>query len=214
MKKFFTITLFMISFMIISCNSSQKKAEEQAKKEAAELAEARAQAIQDSIKNELAIIEADSIEQSKIKSYNVKMLSGKHKYGGSAKITYMSQQMLLAENEETAEKEMWTDDKKATRAKLIKEFDRGGRIRLDIERETIESANTEWFTIIIKDMEENEIYREKLSSSIPNVPIGNRYWWNLKTIGIEQRLNAPFYVYVTEVGADEPFKFEVTPVYK
>ena len=48
----------------------------------------------------------DSIEDSQIKSYAVKRISGKHKYGGVTKIEYKSLSQILFETEQKAEKEI------------------------------------------------------------------------------------------------------------
>lgn len=153
----------------------------------------------------------DSIEESQIKGYSIKKLSGKLKYGGSTKIEYNSLLQILAETEATAEKEMWTKKEKQYQLESYKDVCKGGRIILKIERTTIGGANTEYFTIIVKDLNELELYRTKLDSDIPNTPNSNDYWWNISVRDISQRIKAPFYVYVVDAIEKETFKFEVTP---
>ncbi len=50
----------------------------------------------------------DSLEETQIKGYSIKKLSGKLKYGGSNKMEYHSFLHVLAETEAASEKEMWT----------------------------------------------------------------------------------------------------------
>ena len=175
-------------------------------------------AIQDSIKNaeELEFQEArqDSVDAMQIKGYLVKKLSGKHKYSGVTKIEYKSLSQILSEIEKKAKKEMWTNEDKQSKIVAYKSFSKGGQIRLDIERTTIGAANTEYFSIIIKDIDEKELCRFDLESRIPETPNSNDYWWNIGIQTIEKRIKAPFYVYVIDRLEDAPFKFEVTPIKK
>ncbi|PHR49845.1 MAG: hypothetical protein COA32_01540 [Fluviicola sp.] len=160
----------------------------------------------------IAQLKKDSIEDSQIKRYSVEKISGKHKYGGATKIQYKSLFQLLSEIEKKAKKEMWTYEEKKSKIDAYKSFYKGGEIRLDIERTTLGAANTKYFSIIIKDLDENELYRKDLDSNIPETPKSNDYWWNISIEGIDKRIRAPFYVYVVDKLEDAPFKFEVTPV--
>ena len=169
----------------------------------------------DSLKPEFEKKQAltDSIEQSPTKEgYSIRMISGKHKYGGSTKIEYKSLSQILSETEKKAEKQMWTSEDLQSTLETYKRLYKGGQIRLDIERTTIGAANTEWFSIIIKDLAENELYRVDLDSKIPETPNSNDYWWNLSIQGIDKRIKPPFYVYVVDRLEDAPFKFEVTSI--
>ena len=69
-------------------------------------------------------------------------------------------------------------------AEEYKESASGGRVSLYIMRLTIDGANTDMFTVIIRDStDKNEIYRKELKSSVPETPstsTGN-YWWNYST---------------------------------
>jgi hypothetical protein len=172
--------------------------------------------VQDSIRKvkelEIAQIKQDSIEDAQIKSYSIRKISGKHKYGGTTKIEYKSLSQILSETEKKAKKEMWTSEDLQSKLEAYKSLYIGGQIRLDIERTTIGAANTEYFSIIIKDLAENELYRVDLDSDIPETPISNDYWWNISIVGIDKRIRAPFYVYIVDRLQDAPFKFEVSPI--
>ena len=174
--------------------------------------------VQDSIRKvkelEIAQFKQDSIEDSQIKSYSIRRISGKHKYGGVTKIEYKSLSQILSETEKEAKKEMWTSEDLQSKIEGYKSLYKGGQIRLDIERRTIGAANTEYFSIIIKDLAENELYRVDLDSDIPETPNSNDYWWNISIEGIDKRIRAPFYVYIVDKLGDAPFKFEVSPIKK
>ena len=174
--------------------------------------------VQDSIKKvkelEIAQIKLDSIEDAQIKGYSIRKISGKHKYGGVTNIEYKSLSQILSETEKKAKKEMWTGEDLQSKLEAYKSLYIGGQIRLDIERTTIGAANTEFFSIIIKDLAENELYRVDLDSDIPETPNSNDYWWNISITGIDKRIRAPFYVYIVDRLEDAPFKFEVSPIKK
>ncbi len=172
----------------------------------------------DSIKkaNDLneALARKDSIEETEVKKYIVKRLSGKHKYGGVTKIEYQSLTQLIADLKTRSNSEMWTKEKLESTIELYKNICKGGSIRLSIERPTIDAADTRFFSIIIKDKNENEKYRVDLPSDIPETPNSNDYWWNIRSEWIPERIEKPFFVYVVDRLADEPFKFEVNKVKK
>jgi hypothetical protein len=154
----------------------------------------------------------DSIDAKQIKGYSVKKLAGKHKYGGITKIEYKSLSQILSELEKKSKNEMWSNEEKQSKIDAYKIICKGGEIRLDIERTTIGAANTEYFSIIIKDIDEKEICRFDLDSDTPETPILNDYWWNISIQPIDKRIKTPFYIYVVDRLEDTPFKFEVTQI--
>ena len=214
--KTFLLTV-ALGTILFSCNinSGQRNSGTQAQNKTSDN---KSSELEDSIKKvnkiELAEIRQDSLDAIQIKEYSVKILSGKHKYGGVTKIQYQSLTQLIADAIKDSEKEMWSKEKLQSRIDLYKRACIGGIIRLDIERTTIGSANTEYYSIIIKDIAENELYRVDLESDIPETPNSNDYWWNIHREWIAKRIKAPFYVYVVEIGQDAPFKFEVTAIKK
>ena len=99
---------------------------------------------------------------------------------------------------------------------------KGGVIELYITRADSNLVNFKWFTVIITDMTDNEIYREELPDTIPAAfkrppsslgsYISPGTWWNLTSIYIPEKIEGPFYVYVIDNAATENsrFKFLVT----
>jgi len=89
----------------------------------------------------------------------------------------------------------------------------GGAITIYLMRSTIGAANTDYFTIIVKDSLENEIYREKLPNRIPSVPeSGSPFWTNWGYISIPTPLHGKNFIYVIDgLGGDNntKFKFEI-----
>ncbi|MCI1265107.1 MAG: hypothetical protein LKG19_00950 [Saprospiraceae bacterium] len=213
MKKLTLLVTIACGIILFSCNSNtgQKSSENQAS-----AMTDHSSVIQDSIKKaeefEYQQTRQDSIDATQIKGYSIKKLSGKHKYGGVTKIEYQSLAQLIDEAKKQSEKEMWPKEKLQSTIDVYKSGWKGGLVRLYIERTTIGSANTEMFSIIMKDTNENELFRVELDSDIPEYSSDN--WWNYGYAYIDKRIKVPFYVYVVDRLEDAPFKFEVTSIKK
>jgi hypothetical protein len=162
--------------------------------------------------NDLSELEQDTFDESQIIDYSVEKISGSHKYGGATDIEYKSLAQLIDETTKKSEKEMWGKEQLERRINSLRNSAIGGRIILEIERKTLEEAKTNQYTFIIKDLDENEIYRKRFESTeTPEMPDwGKDYWWNLDLCDIEKRIKSPFYVYIIEPRQDAPFKFKVT----
>jgi hypothetical protein len=209
----FSFILF-VGLLLFSCNSKSENKKAEVKSKQTETAPNTIQA-GEADKIELEQQLQDSIEQSKIKGFSVKQISGKHRYGGITKIEYKCLAQVLFDVEQRADKQMWTKEDKISAIQACKVAGKGGQIRLDINRSTIEAANTDMFSIIIKDIDEKEIWRTELPSKTPETPSSNPlgdFWWNIKFKGIDKRIKAPFYVYVVDRLEEAPFKFEVSPI--
>jgi len=109
---------------------------------------------------------------------------------------------------------MWTKEHFQSEIKMEKFIYVGGQIILHIERTTIGSANTEFFTIIIKDSDENEILRKTLKSDIPDPSYSNDTWRNFALCSVDKRIKTPFFVYIVDAIEEETFKFEVNAIKK
>lgn len=122
---------------------------------------------------------------------------------GNTNIDWKSQQELSDELTKQANNEMWTEaDKKGI--KVTVDASKGGEIMAYIARTSIEWANTENFTVIIKDKAGVEILRKKLKNDVPEVPIKGDYWWNITTITIPKKLDFPFDVFLIDAGSSIP----------
>jgi NhaP-type Na+/H+ or K+/H+ antiporter len=115
--------------------------------------------------NDLSELEQDTIDESQIIDYSVEKISGSHKYGGATDIEYKSLAQLIDETTKKSEKEMWGKEQLERRINSLRNSAIGGRIILEIERKTLEEAKTNQYTFIIKDLDENEIYRKRFEST-------------------------------------------------
>lgn len=220
MRKSIFLLTFICGTLLFSCNSNsgQKNADNSVDTTNTQTVNNILSQYKASIKKADALavelFQQDSIDALQIKGYGVKKISGKHKYGGSTKIEYQSLQQLIAETKKKSEGEMWTKEQFQSTIAALKSVSIGGQIRLDIERTTIGSANTEFFTIVIKDSSENELFRKTLDSDTPNPSRSNDNWWNIALCTVDKKIKAPFYVYIVDALEEAPFKFEVTAIKK
>ena len=152
-------------------------------------------------------------KEKTINGNRITRIEGKNDIAGATNSGYETITQLLAEVENMANNQMWSPEKKESTIKSYETLAGGGAISLYITRLTIDAANTDMFTIIIKDStDNNEILRQELDSDIPQVPsTGSNYWWNYTTVTIPEKIEGKFYVYVIDkLGRENSkFKFEV-----
>ena len=134
---------------------------------------------------------------------------GKNDIGGVLNVGFQTFIQLKADLEQKADKEMWTPEKKKETIESYEKFAGGGMIHLYLTRLTIDAANTDMFTVIVKDSSSNEIYREELKSDIPNLPSsGGSYWWNYTSIWLPTEIKGEIEVYVIDrIGPDGNSRF-------
>ncbi len=139
-------------------------------------------------------------------------VEGKNDIGGVTNVGYQSFDKFKAATIKKADSEMWTPEKKEKTLGLYEQFASGGMIYFYLTRLTIDAANTNMFTVIVKDSTDSkEILRKGLDSKIANVPSGDNYWWNYNSIPIKEKLQGKFFIYIIDkIGGDNnKFKFEV-----
>lgn len=139
-------------------------------------------------------------------------LEGENGIRGITNIGYESPAILKLKLKEDAEEELWSDEKKQEEIEFLNSVQKGGRITLFLKRHSIAAANTKFFSLIIHDMDGNEILREDLSERIAEVPVKDKLWFNVALKNIEKEMPKKFIVYVIDKlgGDNKRFKFEVS----
>lgn len=200
-----------ITALILSCGKKEAEPKPKADPEA-DRAEMVSDSIEKAEKAEAELIRQDSIDASEIKGYNIKLVEGKHKYSDEkTKVEYRSLYTEIEDMKKQAAKEMWTEEKLKTTVDAYKKSAKGGVISIRIDRLTIESANPEMLTVIVKDSQDKEISREEMRSSVADHSSSTDMWYNFTTSFIPYRVKAPFFIYVVDKLQDVPLKYEVTP---
>lgn len=138
---------------------------------------------------------------------------GKNDIGGMLNVGFQTLAQIKAEIEQKADKEMWTPQKKNETIDAYEKLAGGGMIYVYLTRLTINAANTNMFTVIVKDSTDSEeILRKDLSSDVPNTPpSGSSYWWNYASVPIPEKIYGAIYIYIIDKlgGDNNKFKFEV-----
>lgn len=209
-----TLPILLLILFVTSCVSSDKK--EKDRKETIKVKSAKE--VADSMNAEFEALHnpkfdpKDSLADLSVKNYSIKMVEGKHKYGGKTKITYQNTLELINDVVSEAKKEMQTEEELNFNLRMMRAA-KGGRLRLDVSRPTIGAANSAYFSIVVQDLSGQEIYRHQFEgrragghSSVDDL------WWMIDMVDIDKPIRPPFNVFVVDkIGADKPFKFSVTP---
>ena len=164
------------------------------------------------IDKELTNIKWDLGKEKVIYETAIVRVEGKNGISGMTNLGYKSYEKIKLETIKNADSEMWTSEKKEKTLSMYEKFAFGGMIYLYLTRLTIDAANTNMFSIIIKDSTDSkEILRKEFTSKIANVPNGDNYWWNYHSVPIPAKLKGQFFIYIIDkIGGDNnKFKFEV-----
>ena len=142
-------------------------------------------------------------------NYKVTLVQGKHKFGGTTKIEYLNTLQIMNNAKKFAKSKMWTDEKLNKLLDFIKINDNGGKIKLNIERNTIDGANTNMFSVVVKDTAGVELFRKKFDAEVAEVPSDTKYWWNMGELNVDKKIRPPFDIFLVDNLQDVPFKFTV-----
>ncbi len=135
-----------------------------------------------------------------IKQNRITRLEGRNNASAITNIYYETLEQSIANLRRTAGKEMWLQEKLDRLIKASREVAIGGNIHILIERPTIDAANMEYFSIIIKDSEDKEeLFRKDFENVIPNTPAGNSdLWSNYEIQVIDNNPGDSFNVYIID----------------
>lgn len=123
---------------------------------------------------------------------------------GTPYIYFEDRETLLTEAQQRAEVEMWTPEEKASEISALNNIT--GLLRLKIVRSSIEGGDTENFSVIIQDMDGQEIHRERLESSVPDGEVHQygTFWNNHATLAIPKSVELPVRVFIIDHFQTDP----------
>jgi hypothetical protein len=144
-------------------------------------------------------------EEKVLDGHAVVKQEGNNDWRGFTKLMFVSYEDLKAEIIARAGREMWLPTKKEMRLKALDNRGKGGQLLVYIGRISIDSANLEWFTMIVKDSQGKEVARREFEEEIPETPgYGGHLWTNTGYHYLHKKLNFPLTVYVIdELGDSE-----------
>ncbi len=145
-----------------------------------------------------------------IKGNTIIRVEGANDEHSTTNIKYESYEQLVASSIKRADEEMWAEEKKKKNLTYLENKAIGGYLVIFVERQSITTANSNAFTVIIKDTLEQELYRNELLDQIPEVPKRD-LWYNTDGFDIPVKINNRFFVYVIDKfgGEKKRYKFEV-----
>ena len=134
------------------------------------------------------------------------VVNGKIKYG-HVQIEYKDYDYIYRRELEKLNNRMASDSEKN---KMMSNIPAGGYIVINIERLTIDTANTRWFEFVVTSGG-SEVYRKKGKSNIANTPISNGMWGNTAIVPLNSKVSSEITLYVidTILGGRDEFKIGV-----
>ncbi len=116
-------------------------------------------------------------------------------------LRYEDNHSLVLKERTKAEAELVSDEILKSRVAALPQ---GGTLIADIDRSTIESANSKWFLVIVSDLKGKELVRRRGSDDIANEPI-NGGWWNSVLVDIPMYFVDGINVRVVETLGDSAY---------
>ena len=119
-------------------------------------------------------------------------------------IYFEGREGLMEDMQSRAEMEMWTPEEIQGRLSALEGI--VGYVHLKIVGSSIEAANTENFSVIIQDMDGNELYRERLEPSVPDYEVLDLHtsWTNYGSVSVPGSVSLPFRVFIVDHYQTEP----------
>ncbi len=141
---------------------------------------------------------------------SVKRLEGENQKS-TTNLAYKTFERFAAELDEKAKAEMWTTEETAKRKLGWEVMSSGGIIELYILRKYPNAAQLKYFTVIIHNDKDVEIYRHVLHGTKVYDGASNDSWWNTIMVPLPEDPGNRFYVYVVDTFKAIPtrYKFEV-----
>jgi hypothetical protein len=138
-------------------------------------------------------------------------VEGKNELSGTMNIGYQTFEQAKAALEQKAQHENWTGDHKHKAIDELHKQADGGLVHLYLTSYTPDAANTDMFSVTIKDAsDKHEIYHKDLPSHKPNIPSeGGRDWWNYYVLKVPKKIHGNAFVHITDKHHEHTFKFEI-----
>lgn len=137
-----------------------------------------------------------------IKGYSILREEGEGR--STPYIYYEDTKYRLSQLQIRAESEMWEESKRMANEIGIKGS--SGLLKLKIIGKTIEAGNSENFTVIVKSIEGEELFRQRLEPSVPDYKIinGVTYWNNYPSVVLPAGITPPFRVFTIDSYWNDP----------
>ncbi|PCJ86793.1 MAG: hypothetical protein COA57_05630 [Flavobacteriales bacterium] len=161
---------------------------------------------------ELRIADWKPGETKTIEGISIYRAEGENSDKSITNIGYQTAEQMMAQIKEGAKKGSWKKEKLNHELDKYRVHNKGGIIKLYIQREDAMTANLENYTVVIKTKEEQEIQARKLKEKTPNKLSDGGGWKNQTHVWIKEKTERPFEIYVHDdsQAVRKTYKFEVT----
>jgi hypothetical protein len=126
--------------------------------------------------------------------------------GEYTNISFSSKKDMIDNLKSKSEKEMWVNGELEKRISDMNFVSINGSITLYVGRLTLESADTKFFTLIIKSKEGVEIFRNEFKTEMPEPPEGDEIWWNnsAQVLHHIQPISYPIDIFIIDKLSENP----------
>jgi len=141
---------------------------------------------------------------------SIARLEGKNK-GEVTNIAFKTFEQLNEDVQGKAEEKGWTEDQTQMQLLGWEVMASGGVVQLFISRKNADASDLQNFTVVIKNLDEEEIFSKKLDAQAAQGTDAVGHWWNTALVVFPEATESDFYVYILEETkkGTQSFKFEV-----
>jgi len=197
--KNFTITSAALIAIVFFFNAFQLKAQETVNEEllVKEWIDGQVLTIFD---HQIMRVFGETYDKNTIRNYHIPVTN----------VGYKDLAQLKDETNQLATNEDWPGEKLDDALLALEDDARGGRIYVYIERKENDRARSNYFFVVLRDKNEEEVYKSNVEGNEPQ--FGDfGFWSNYFVLDVPIELAYPFYIYVDDRKSRNlsDFKFEV-----
>lgn len=126
-------------------------------------------------------------------------------------VAYKSLDTILSDFEKISKVAKWSQETTNQNLADAKNQAKGGEIMMYLTRYNEENANTKYYLIVIRDMDDKtKLWEYNFPYKAPQNPVNNG-WWNYITVAVPVELPDNFYIYIDDKLSKQldDFKFMV-----
>lgn len=117
---------------------------------------------------------------------------------------------LVSDLKQKSKREMWTEDELERKLTALPD---GGYLYITVKALTIDAANPKYWRFIVQDHNGNEILRQDGDDVVANYEVTGTetIWSSIDLVGVDQRLDKSFNVFVIDRVDSQRFEFTIQP---
>jgi hypothetical protein len=157
-------------------------------------------------------------ETQSMYGYDITKIFGQHpdnmatyNFSPITSVAYKSLDTIISNFEDISKVAKWSEETLKTNIQDAKDQAKGGEIMMYITRYKEENANTKYYLIVIRDInDKTKLWEYTLPYKAPQNPVNNG-WWNYIEVAVPVELPDNFYIYIDDKLTQnlDDFKFMV-----